>query len=306
MNILLTGGAGFIGSHVAEALAETGAKIYVVDNLSTGKLQNLPAGVEFCQLDVNDPAVGDLFRTVEFDAVVHHAAQIDVRRSTRDPLFDLKVNVEGSLRLLEQCREYRVGKFLFASTGGAIYGEQDIFPAGEDHPLRPVSPYGIAKATVERYLYYYHISYGLNAVSLRYANVYGPRQNPFGEAGVIAIFSDRLLRGQPAFIHGDGKQTRDYVYVGDIARLNAAALRLGGFHILNAGTGRETSVVELFDRLNALTGAYTRPEFRAQSPGEQRRSAIDSTLAGKVLGWKPETPLEEGLGQTVEFFRRAG
>jgi UDP-glucose 4-epimerase len=303
MNILVTGGAGFIGSHVADALIAEGHKIWIIDDLSSGVPDNLPAGAEFLHCDVRDPKVGALIRSCRFDAIYHLAAQMDVRKSVRDPLFDLQVNIGGSVQLLEWCREYGVKRFIFSSTGGAIYGEQDYFPAREDHPTRPVSPYGVAKLSVERYMFFYHTEYGLNATALRYANVYGPRQNPHGEAGVVAIFAGKMLKGEQALVNGDGLQTRDYLFVSDVARLNLLSLSLEGFNILNAGTGVETDVVTLFDELNRLTGSKTRRSHRDAAVGEQRRSSIDASLALRKLNWKPEIGLEEGLAQTVEFFR---
>jgi len=302
-SILLTGGAGFIGSHVAEALLAAGHKIVIVDNLSTGSRSNLPAGVEFHQLDVSSSNLGELFARHNFDTIIHHAAQVDVRHSMREPASDVLINVVGSLRLMEWSRLYNVGKFIFASTGGAIYGEQDYFPADEQHPVRPVSIYGADKLAVERYLYVFNQDCGLNVVCLRYANVYGPRQNPSGEAGVVAIFTGRMIAGKPVSIHGDGRQTRDYVYVGDVARANVKALDLTGYHVLNIGTGIETDVVGLSEKLSKLTVYNQQPAFLPRQPGEQLRSCINAGLAKRVLKWEPMVGLDEGLKKTVESFK---
>lgn len=304
MNILVTGGAGFIASHVADHLIALGHRITIVDNLSTGFRTNLPPEAEFVELDIRDDKIEQLFERNKFEAVFHFAAQMDVRYSVRHPLEDLGINIAGSVRLLDNCRKFNVNKFIFASTGGAVYGEQDVFPAPENHPQRPVSPYGISKLAVEKYLFYFHHEFGLNGVALRFANIYGPRQNPHGEAGVVAIFCSRLLAGEQAFIYGDGLQTRDYVYVNDIARANVSALKLSGFHTINLGTGIETDVVTLFDTLNGLTGGKMKRIHKPTLPGEQRRSCIDSRLAGELLNWKPEVSLSLGLEKTLEFFSR--
>jgi len=301
--VLITGGAGFIGSHVADRFIKDGAEVTIVDNLSTGDRRNLPKDARFVEADIRDMKVEELFANERFDIMIHHAAQIDVRVSVRDPLSDLLVNIAGSVGLMEHCQRSGVRQIIFASTGGAIYGEQDYFPADEKHPARPISPYGVAKLAVERYLYYYHIQYGINVVCLRYANVYGPRQNPHGEAGVVAIFSERMLKGVATYINGDGLQTRDYVFVGDVAEANIRAARLDGFHIFNIGTAIETDVVALYEHLNQLTGGKTIRQHRPPAEGEQRRSVIDYSLAYKTLGWAPAVTLSDGLARTVDFFR---
>ena len=303
-SILLTGGAGFIGSHVADALIAAGYRVVIIDNLSTGVRSNVPIDAEFHYMDIRDSELGSLFAANKFNAVIHHAAQIDVRKSMREPAADAEINVVGSLKLLECCRQYDVRKFVFASTGGAIYGEQDYFPADEKHPARPISIYGADKLAMEQYLYVMHVDCGLSAVCLRYANVYGPRQNPLGEAGVVAIFTNRMLEGKPAIINGDGLQTRDYTYVGDVARMNMLALGLEGFHIFNVGTGIETDVVTLYDKLNDLTDAKQDRVFGHAQPGEQLRSCIDSSHARTCLNWQPEIGLDGGLERTVAWFRK--
>src|SRR5918994_895884 len=252
MRVLLTGGAGFIGSHVAEALLERDHEVAVLDDLSSGKRENIPEGADFYEMDIRSgcPHVFEEFRP---EALSHQAAQMDVRRSVREPAFDADVNVLGTIRLLEQCVEHHVGRVIFASTGGAIYGEQREFPASEDHPQYPVSPYGVSKLAAERYLHYYRAQYGLPCVALRYSNVYGPRQDPHGEAGVVAIFCGNLAAGKVSTINGSGEQTRDYVYVGDVARANILALKSEApSGTYNIGTGVETSVNELYETLRSI------------------------------------------------------
>ena len=302
-SLLLTGGAGFIGSHVADAMLAAGYRVVIIDNLSTGVSANVPADAEFHLMDIRDPEFGSLFAANKFDAVIHHAAQIDVRKSMREPAADAEINVVGSLKLIECCRKNDVKKFVFASTGGAIYGEQDYFPADEKHPARPISIYGADKLAVEQYLYVMHVDCGLSAICLRYANVYGPRQNPLGEAGVVAIYTNRMLEGKQAIINGDGLQTRDYTYVGDVARMNLLAIGLEGFNIFNVGTGIETDVVTLYDKLCNLTGANKTRSYGQAQPGEQLRSCIDSGKATAQLGWRPEMDIDNGLRATVEWFR---
>lgn len=304
MRILVTGGAGFIGSNVADAYAALGHELLVLDDLSSGKKENVPRSARFVLCDVGSETAVEAIRTFRPEVVNHHAAQINVRRSVADPAFDARVNILATLRLLEACREAGVRKFLFASSGGAGYGEQETPFAAETHPLRPVSPYGVAKMAVEMYLHYYHVQHGLDYTALRYSNVYGPRQDPHGEAGVVAIFSERLLRGQAAIINGDGEQTRDYVYVGDVVRANTAALARGGGRSINIGTGIETSVNTIFRILRSLSGNRQEEIHGPAMPGEQRRSCLENGLALEELGWYPETLLEEGLSRTLEFFRQ--
>jgi UDP-glucose 4-epimerase len=304
MNILVTGGAGFIGSHLVEAFLAKGHSVAIIDDLSTGKESNLHPGAMFLRADIRDAgAVDRLFGSGRFDVVCHHAAQMDVRRSVADPVFDASVNVIGVLTLLEAAVRHGVKKVLFASSGGAMYGEQDYFPADENHPTRPVSPYGVAKLATEQYLFYYRAAYGLESVSLRYANIYGPRQNPEGEAGVIAIFADKMLREEQPIINGDGKQTRDYVYVGDVVRANLLALRYEGSGVFNIGTGVETDVNTLFRHLRTLTGSGCAENHGEGKKGEQLRSVLDARKAIRELGWSVTHSLEEGLRLTVGFFR---
>lgn len=304
MKILVTGGAGFIGSHVVDAYLSRGHEVVVVDDLSSGRRENLNPKAEFFKLDIQDEQLAELFVHGHFDVVNHHAAQMDVRKSVADPKFDARVNVLGTLNLLQNCVKHRVKKIIFASTGGAVYGEQDYFPADETHPTWPISPYGITKLTCEKYLFFYRTEYGLQYVILRYANVYGPRQNPHGEAGVVAIFTERLLKGEQPIINGDGKQTRDYVFVGDVMQANAIALDFKETDIFNIGTGIETDVNTIYKGVNEFTGANKEEFHGSAKPGEQLRSSLSYSKAEKILGWKPETELQDGLKKTVEFFKR--
>lgn len=307
-SVLVTGGAGFIGSHLAEAFLAAGDHVVVVDDLSSGRCENVPAGAHLEVLDVRSRAAAELVERVRPELIVHQAAQMDVRRSVADPAFDADVNVRGSLVLLEAARRAGTRRVLFASTGGAIYGEQETYPAPEDHPASPLSPYGVAKLAVERYLFYYHREQGFDAACLRYANVYGERQNPHGEAGVVAIFLDRLLAGGPATINGDGLQTRDYVHVSDVVRANLAAARgaPGGdprFRVYNVGTGVETSVLELYRRIAEALGLDRPAEHGPAKPGEQRRSSVDPSRARSDLGLPEPLPLADGLARTAAWFR---
>jgi len=299
----VTGGAGFIGSYVAEAYAARGHDVAIVDDLSTGKRDNLCPAARFYELDICSPAMEDVFARERPGVLSHHAAQMDVRLSVRDPALDARVNILGLIHLLEIGRRYDLRRVVFASSGGAVYGEQSHFPAPEDHPTAPVSPYGVSKLAGERYLFFYFVEYGIRFTALRYANVYGPRQDPHGEAGVVAIFTEKMLRGESPVIYGDGEQTRDYVFVGDVVDANLAALERDYCGAVNIGTGRETSVNELFALLRSACRVQCPARYGRARPGEQRRSAIDPRLAREVLGWVPKTPLEEGLRITVEYFR---
>lgn len=303
MRVLVTGGAGFIGSHVADELLRAGHQVTVLDDLSSGKRENVPSGARFICADIRSREAREAIVAGAFDAVVHHAAQIDVRRSVEQPGYDADVNLMGLLNLLEASVQAHVRRFVFASSGGACYGEQQSFPATENHPLQPVSPYGVSKAASELYLGYYFTEKKLPYVALRYSNVYGPRQDPAGEAGVVAIFSGRCLAGTPCTIYGDGRQTRDYVYVSDVARANVLALASEYIGPLNIGTGVETDVVKLHDEVAKAAGSHVPPTFAPPRPGEQRRSCVDPGLAGRVLGWRPEVELRRGIEMTVEYFR---
>jgi UDP-glucose 4-epimerase len=307
MRVLVTGGAGFIGSHVAAAYLEAGHEVVVLDSLVHGRRENVPEGAEFVELDIRDPAAAELIRTRRFDLVNHHAAQMDVRVSVADPAYDMDVNLRGTVQLLEACRSAGVGRVVFVSSGGVVYGEPEVRPTPETAPKGPESPYGVTKLGGEQYLYYYHRVHGLEYAALRYSNVYGPRQDPHGEAGVVAIFSTRLLDGEPLLLFGDGLQTRDYVYVGDVVAANllvseaplprAEALDDRAF---NVGTGVETSVVELAGLLTRASGREVPLEYRPARPGELRHSSLD-TAKLRGLGWAPGMPLADGLQRTFDW-----
>ncbi|HEY1849649.1 MAG TPA: NAD-dependent epimerase/dehydratase family protein [Candidatus Binataceae bacterium] len=305
MRILVTGGAGFIGSHTVDALVATGShEVSVVDNLSAGKRDQINPGTRFHQADIRDAAeVGRIIGEQRPEVIVHFAAQMDVRRSVADPAFDAQVNLVGFLNLMEAARQHGLRRVVFSSTGGAIYGEQDTFPADESHPCRPVSPYGVAKFSTESYLFFYKAQYGIDYAAMRYANVYGPRQDPHGEAGVVAIFCGRLLEDKPVTIFGDGKQTRDYVYVGDVVRANVAAVTASATGPINVGTGIETDVNQLYRALAAAAGSDRPPTYAPARLGEQSRSVIAAVRAKRELGWSPQVTIEEGLRRTYDFFK---
>ena len=300
--VCITGGAGFIGSHLADAFLSRGDRVLIIDDMSGGRKENVPEGAELHVLDIRSAEAAALVREGGVDILVHHAAQMDVRRSVENPAFDAEVNILGSLNLAEAARRGGVKQILFASTGGAIYGEQDYFPADEQHPARPVSPYGVSKLSFERYLFYFHTAYGLNATCLRYANVYGERQNPHGEAGVVAIFLSRLLAGQAPTINGEGLQTRDYVHVSNVVQANLAAVGRPGFHIYNVGTGVETTVVDLYRELARAVKSDLKAKHGPAKPGEQQRSVIDARLIKSELGWPEPLPLRQGIQRTADWF----
>jgi len=303
MNVLVTGGAGFIGSHVTDRLIQHGHSVDVMDDLSSGIPENVHPSATLYVMDIRSSEATDLVRRNRYSSLIHHAAQMDVRRSVSDPAFDVRVNILGLINLMEAGRVSGLRKVVFASTGGAIYGEPESGPQSEQHPQRPLSPYGISKLTCEKLLYFYQHEYGIPFVALRYGNVYGPRQNAHGEAGVIAIFSERLLSGQPTMIHGDGLQTRDYVYVDDVARANDAALHFSGSSIaLNIGTGIETDVVTLHNMLEKATGVSQSPTHGPSKSGEQRRSVLDYSMASEILSWSPMIDLSQGLQKTANWF----
>jgi UDP-glucose 4-epimerase len=303
VRILVTGGAGFIGSHVADRMLSAGHDVLIADDLSTGRRRNLPSRAAFEQLDIRSPAFAEFVLRVRPEAICHLAAQIDVRRSVADPVLDAEINVLGSLRLAQAAARAGCGQIIFSSTGGAIYGEQDVFPAGEDHPCRPVSPYGTSKLCAEAMLGYFARAGGPALTCLRYANVYGPRQDPHGEAGVVAIFCGQLLAGKAPTIYGDGLQTRDFVYVGDVAEANFLALERRRSGTFNIGTGLETDVNTVARLLIQASAFQGEARHAPAKPGEQRRSVIDAGRAGRELGWRPTVDLAAGLARTLEFFR---
>ncbi len=310
-NILVTGGAGFIGSHVVRAFMADGASVTVLDNLSSGKRINLPDGVALIEDDVRSPSAAHLVKDGTFDVICHLAAQIDVRKSVEDPTFDVSVNIGGSLNLLEAIRtgRKRSTRFVFSSTGGALYGDVDTLPTPEDFAKEPQSPYGNAKLAVEHYMAYYARVHGMDTVALRYGNVYGPRQDSHGEAGVVAIFCERMLDSRPLTVFGDGNQTRDYVYVGDVANANRLAATLplpapGGVdaRAFNIGTGVETSVIELATMLRDASGSDVPIEHAPERAGEVSRSSLLPAKAERVLGWQPQVSIRQGVAETYQWF----
>ncbi|GAP64605.1 UDP-glucose 4-epimerase [Ardenticatena maritima] len=302
MKILVTGGAGFIGSHVVDAYIAAGHDVVVVDNLSSGKRENVHPKARFYHLDIRDPALEEVFATERPDVVNHHAAQIDVRRSVEDPMHDAEINILGSLHLILLARRYGVRKFIYASTGGAVYGEPEYLPCDENHPINPICEYGASKHTVEHYLYLNRHNFGLEYTILRYPNVYGPRQDPHGEAGVVAIFSQRMLRQEPVTIFGTGEQERDFLSALDCARANVMVLEQGNGHIYNLGTGRGTSINELFALLKTITNYPLDPVYAPARVGETFKIYLDASRAERELGWRPTRTLEEGLRETVAYF----
>lgn len=317
MRVLVTGGAGFIGSHVADAYLAAGHEVGVVDDLSTGSRENLAPRVQFWQVDIRRPELQQVLAEFRPEIINHHAAQMSVSVSVRDPRLDADINILGTLNLLEGAVRHKVRRVIFASTGGAMYGDQEGLPTAETVFPKPVSPYGVAKLAVERYLHAYQAMHALPAIVLRYSNVYGPRQNPHGEAGVVAIFARGILQGRELIVNGDGEQTRDYVFVGDVvkanllatevplpAATNAAQAGLGEENmILNIGTGIEASVNDLVAIFRRIAGEAVTWRHGPSRPGEQRRSALDSTLAKRILRWEPTIRLQAGLAETFKWFK---
>ncbi len=302
--VAVTGGAGFIGSHIVDLLIEKNYDVVVIDDLSTGKRENINDSAKFYETNICDPYLREILGKEGPDYVIHQAAQVSVRDSLSDPRFDAHTNILGSLSLLESCRDLCIEKIIYASSGGAIYGEPQYLPVDEKHPVMPLSPYGVSKYTVENYLYTYEKNFDLDYVSLRYSNVYGPRQDPFGEAGVIAIFINRFLNNQNPIINGDGGQTRDFVFVEDIAKANLLALEKDtDSRVFNIGMGIETSVGELYNRLKKILDSKLFPIYGDPIRGEVRKICLDSSLARKELGWTPENTLNDGLEKTIEWFK---
>lgn len=306
MKILVTGGAGFIGSHVVDAYLAHGHDVVVVDDLSTGKRENVNPRARLYAVDLRDPALEEVLAKERPDVVNHLAAKVSVRESMVLPDLYAEVNVVGSVKLLELCRKYGVRKFIYASTGGAVYGNPHYLPADEAHPIAPLDPYGVSKAAFEYYLPLYRMHHGLDFGILRYANVYGPRQDPYGEAGVVAIFSEQMLAGKQAIINGSGEQERDFVYVADVAHANVLLLDRGSGGTYNIGTGIGTSINELFARMKTITG-YTKPEVHGPPKvGEVFKVYLSAEKARRELGWQPTVDLERGLRLTVDYFRSRG
>ena len=303
MKVLVTGGAGFIGSHVADAFIRAGHAVAIVDDLSTGNRAWLRPEAAFHALDIRSGQLADVFAAERPDAVAHLAAQASVGRSVADPAFDASVNIGGGLNLLDCCRRFGVRRMIYSSSGGAGYGDTDVIPTPEEHPTRPASPYGITKVAMELYIDAWGALWGMSGVSLRYANVYGPRQNPHGEAGVVSIFCHRLLAGEAPVINGDGLQTLDFVHVRDVAAANLLALdRADVTGPLNIGTGVETSVSHICNALGKAAGSSVEAVHAPARPGEQRRSCLSPKRAERILGWRPTVPLDEGLIQTLDHF----
>ena len=300
---MVTGGAGFIGSHIVNEYINAGHEVVIIDDLSTGEMRFVNPKAIFYQLNIHSPDVKTILEKEKISAINHHAAQISVSESVSDPLFDANSNIIGTLQLLRNAVSLNIDKFVFASTGGAMYGEQTIFPASEEHPCRPLSPYGISKLCAENYINYFRTQHGLNTTVLRYSNVYGPHQNPHGEAGVVAIFCQRLMEGLPPVIFGDGEQTRDFISVRDVAQANIIALDSKCMGTFNIGTGKETSVNFLTKKLLKVSGITTSAKHSPPKKGEQRRSSIDSKKLLESFGWKPCISLEEGLFETINYFK---
>jgi UDP-glucose 4-epimerase len=305
VKIIVTGGAGFIGSNIVDAYLERGHEVHIFDDLSTGQAANLNPKATLHQVDIADKEAARRLEQIKPDVLCHHAAQMDVRHSVADPTFDARVNILGFINLLEAGKNSGVKKVVFASSGGAVYVEQEVFPATEDHVTRPASPYGVSKRAGELYLSYYHQAFGLPYIALRYANVYGPRQSAKGEAGVVAIFLSLLLAGKTPVINGDGRQTRDYVYVGDVVAANVAALDAKFVGEINIGTGIETNVVAIFQHLRQALGSEIQASHGPGKTGEQRRSCIDARRAAAILGWHPQMALADGLSRTAAYYRDA-
>ncbi len=303
MKVLVTGGAGFIGSQTVDRLVLEGHEVVVVDNLSTGKRRNINRAARFYKIDIQNKRLERVFRNERPSVVMHLAAQMDVRKSVEDPILDAQVNVLGTLNLLQQAVKYGARKVIFSSSGGAIYGEQEVFPASETHVTQPLSPYGLSKFCGEQYLSYYQRVGGIQVVNLRYANVYGPRQDPYGEAGVVAIFIQKLLNGEQAIINGNGRQTRDFVFVDDVVEANLSVMGQQIEGTYNVGTGQETSINDLFRILVEQIGSTCKEIHGPAKQGEQARSVIDSTKLRHELAWEPRVELPEGLKRTVSYFR---
>jgi UDP-glucose 4-epimerase len=306
LKIVVTGGAGFIGSHIVDAYIADGHRVHIIDDFSTGQERNLNPSAEVQRLDIGDPKAAKVIRDIKPDVLSHHAAQMDVRRSVADPGFDARINIIGIINLLEACRDAGVKKVIFSSSGGAVYGDREPIPASEGHGTLPLSPYGVSKLSGELYLGYYQMAFGLPYVALRYANVYGPRQSAHGEAGVVAIFISALLSGRAPVINGDGKQTRDYVFVGDVVRANLAALETTYVGPVNIGTGAETDVVTICRLLKQGLGSSIDAQHGPAKLGEQKRSCLDAALAGQVLNWEPTVNIAAGLQETIAYYRKTG
>ena len=303
MKIMVTGGAGFIGSHVVDLMIQAGHAVVVVDDLSSGRLSNLNPKAKLYQIDIRSPELRQVFEAERPEVVDHHAAQMDVRRSVVDPIFDADVNILGSIKVAQLALEFGVRKFIHISSGGAVYGEPVYLPCDEDHPVRPLCPYGASKYAFELYLFMFKELYGLDYTIIRYPNVYGPRQDPFGEAGVVAIFIGQMLAGKQVTVNGTGEQVRDFVYVADCARANLMALEKGGGQVFNLGAGIGTTINEIFDHLKGITDYPLEAKHGPGKAGETFRIYLTAARASKELGWEPSVDLQEGLSKTAAYFR---
>ncbi len=306
MKIIITGGAGFIASHIADSYITLGHKVVIIDNLSSGLIEYINKKAKFYKADIrNRDEVRKILHEEKPDIINHHAAQISVRNSVENPQNDANINILGLLNLLEEGKNIGIKKFIFASSGGVVYGEANQIPTPETYiPLQPLSPYGVTKLASELYLNYYFQTYKIPYIALRYSNVYGPRQNPHGEAGVVAIFSLKLLRGEKPVINGDGMQVRDYVFVEDVARVNVKAIDSDISGSYNIGTGIQTNVIQIFEKIKEVTSSSLEARHGPAKTGEQKISCLDCTKAYQILGWKPEFDLTKGMKKTVEFFRK--
>lgn len=299
---LVTGGAGFIGSHLVDMLIEKGYKVSVIDNLSSGKRKNLNPKAKFYKIDICDPKISSVFKKEKPDFVFHLAAHIEARESVKDPVSDAKINILGSINVLENCRKFKVKKIIFSSSGGEVYGDAKIIPTSEDYPPKPLSPYGAGKFAVEKYLDVYQALYNISYVALRFGNVYGPRQNPHGEAGVVAIFTGKMLNKEKPFIHGDGKQSKDYIFIEDVVSAAILALKSDIAGPVNLGTGKESSVLEIFNKIKKLTGSGIEAVHVPLPSCSFKRGCLSIKKAKRVLGWEPKYDLDKGLIKTVRWF----
>jgi len=304
MKTLITGGAGFIGSNLADELIKQGHRVVVLDNLSTGNKKNINPKAKFYKADICSKSVYKIFKKEKPEIVFHFAAQIDVRKSAKNPIKDAEINILGSLNIFENCRKNNIKKIIFASTGGAIYGEAEAIPTPEKYKEFPLSPYGIGKLTTEKYLNYYHKVFGLPLVALRFANVYGPRQNSKGEAGVVAIFCDKMMSNEQVVINGDGNQTRDFVFIDDVAKAAILAMESDKSGVFNIGTGKETNIKNIFRKIKELLKSDCQEIYDTKKAGEQQRSCLDYSKASKELNWQPKFDLNEGLEKTINWFKQ--
>jgi len=302
MNILVTGGAGFIASHIVNAYIKDGHNVVVIDNLSSGRKEHLDARAIFYHMDIQDDRMEEILKTEKIEVINHHAAQMSVQASLKDPIFDANSNIIGTLLLIQKAVKLRIKKFIFASTGGALYENLDMYPVKEEHSCKPDSPYGISKMCVEHYLRFFEENSDLEPLIFRYSNIYGPRQNPHGEAGVVAIFCNRLKNDQPLVINGDGEQTRDFLFIEDVVKANLIGLSPDCSGTFNIGTGKELSINSITDALIQLSEKDVIPKHGPEKQGEQKRSAIDAVKFQNKFNWKVESSLEEGLLKTLEYF----